>query len=97
MGSGTVAEFEVTFHPSRRWRFDLAWTSERVAVEIQGGGWIAGKGGHTSGSGLARDCEKYSNAAAFGWRVLPVTPAMVRSGEAARLTLQALALTAYRL
>lgn len=30
-------EREFRFHPTRRWRFDFAWKSEKVAVEIQGG------------------------------------------------------------
>jgi hypothetical protein len=27
---------EVRFHPTRRWRFDWAWESSRVALEING-------------------------------------------------------------
>lgn len=86
--------FEYRFHPTRLWAFDIAWPSRRVAVEIQGGAWLK-RGGHTSGAGMTRDCEKFSNAAALGWRVLPVTPAMVLTGEAARLALSALALSSH--
>ncbi len=28
---------EHTFHPKRKWRFDLAWVKERIALEIDGG------------------------------------------------------------
>jgi len=28
--------FEYRFHPSRKWRFDIAWPERRVAVEVEG-------------------------------------------------------------
>lgn len=82
------SEPEHHFHPTRRWRFDLAWPAVRVAVEVQGGQWI--KGGHTSGHGLARDCEKLAEAAALGWRVIPATYDMVSTGQAASLVERAI-------
>lgn len=30
---------ELQFHPSRKWRFDYACEREKIAVELQGGGW----------------------------------------------------------
>jgi len=30
---------EIQFHPSRKWRFDFACEREKVAVELQGGGY----------------------------------------------------------
>jgi len=74
---------EHVFAPPRRWRFDLAWPERRVACEIEGGVWI--KGRHTRGKGYEADCEKYSTAAAYGWRVIRVTPGMIRSGRALEL------------
>jgi very-short-patch-repair endonuclease len=71
---------EHRFHPERRWRVDLAWPDLKVAVEIDGGTWIQGR--HTSGSGFANDARKLNEAAILGWRVLRVTPSMVRDGEA---------------
>lgn len=56
------------FHPSRRWRFDFAWPSLMVAVEIEGGIFVAGR--HVRPSGFIKDCEKYNAAAANGWLVL---------------------------
>jgi hypothetical protein len=59
-----------------------------VACEIQGGIWT--KSGHTTGAGIERDCLKASMAAALGWRVLPVTRAMIEDGTAIDLIRQAL-------
>lgn len=59
---------EYTFHPSRRWRIDFAWPSERVAVEVEGG--IYGKGRHTSVQGFLGDIEKYNALAEAGWLLL---------------------------
>lgn len=71
---------EHRFHPSRRWRFDLAWPDQLVAVEVDGGVWTGGR--HVTGSGATKDAEKFSEAAAMGWRVLRVTPEHVESGQA---------------
>ena len=57
---------EYRFHPTRKWRFDYAWPTERVAVEIDGGQWVANGGRHNRDS----DREKLNYAAAQGWRVL---------------------------
>lgn len=72
---------EYRFHPVRRWRFDFAWPGRMLAMEIQGGIWLGGRGGHTSGSGVTRDCKKGLDAVLMGWRVIYATPAMIRSGE----------------
>lgn len=73
---------EVRFHPSRRWRFDVAFKKAKLAVEIDGGGFIRGGGRHSRGVGIEQDCEKYAEAMLLGWRVLRVTPRMVRDGRA---------------
>lgn len=67
----------------RRWRFDLAFIDRRLAVEVEGGVWV--KGRHTRGAGFEKDCEKYAHALLLGWRVLRVTPGMIRRGEAVRM------------
>jgi hypothetical protein len=71
---------EHCFAPPRRWRFDYAWPRRRIALEIEGGTWAGGR--HVRGRGYEADCEKYSEAALRGWRVLRVTPAMLRDGRA---------------
>lgn len=76
--------------PGRGFLFDRVWPSRRVAVEVQGGLYI--NGAHSRGSGIERDCLKASMAAAHGWRVLPVSKAMIESGDAVRLIAQALGL-----
>lgn len=74
---------EWTFHPKRKWRFDLAFCNRngvKLAVEVDGGVWINGR--HSRGAGVEKDCEKYAEAMCLGWRVLRVTPKHIRSGEA---------------
>lgn len=71
---------EFQFAKPRRWRFDFAWLAEMVAVEVEGGIWIAGR--HSRGRGFEADCEKYLAALVAGWKVLRVTPAMVEDGRA---------------
>lgn len=73
-------EREYRFAPPRRWRFDFAFVPQMVAVEVEGGRWVGGR--HTSPVGFQKDCEKYAEAAARGWRVVRVTPEMVRDGTA---------------
>lgn len=70
------------------WRMDIAWPAQRVAVEVDGGGWINGR--HSRGAGMESDCAKFSTAVAHGWRVLRVTPKQVRTGEALAWIEQAL-------
>ena len=62
------------------WRFDLAWPSLRIAVEVDGGGFVAGR--HSRGAGMESDCAKLSTAVSRGWRVLRVTPRQVKDGRA---------------
>ena len=74
-------EREYRFMPPRRWRFDFAWPAgKRLAVEVDGATWINGR--HTRGKGYEKDCEKFAEAAILGWRVIRVTPAMVKDGRA---------------
>ena len=77
-------EREVVFAPPRRWRFDFAHCIYRLAIEIEGGTWIQGR--HQTGSGIAKDMEKYNAATLRGWRVFRFTAEMVASGEALRVT-----------
>lgn len=58
-------ETEYRFHPSRKWRFDLAWPEKKIAIECDGMVWQAGGGRHNSDA----DREKINNAVLLGWRV----------------------------
>jgi very-short-patch-repair endonuclease len=63
---------EHVFHPTRKWRFDYAWTDSKVALEIEGGVWSGGR--HTSSKGFIGDMSKYNEAACLGWRILRIQP-----------------------
>ena len=71
--------------PGRDFRFDF-WcfklVEDDLLIEVQGGVWLKGKSGHSSGTGITRDCEKLSLAAVNGYRVIVVTPAQIKSGKA---------------
>lgn len=64
--------FEYRFHPSRKWRLDIAFPAERVGIEVQGGIFIAGR--HTRGAALLKEWEKLNTLACMNWRVLFVQP-----------------------
>lgn len=55
---------EFRFHPERRWRFDVAFPSQRLAIEVDG------RGRHQTVAGVRADCEKHNEAVRLGWRVL---------------------------
>jgi hypothetical protein len=63
---------EHRFHPERKWRFDFAFPTVGVAVEVQGGIWTRGR--HTRGAALKLEWEKLNTAAAMGWRILFCEP-----------------------
>jgi len=70
-------EEEYNFDASlgRKHRFDFAFPSHLVAVEIEGNAWnVKGGGKHMQDS----DLEKYNIAAAMGWRVFRFSPAMLK-------------------
>lgn len=79
---------ELRFHPSRRWRFDLAWPGFRVALERQGGTWSQGR--HSRATGYRADCEKLAEAQILGWLVLYATSDMIQDGLALTLLRRAL-------
>lgn len=69
---------EHRFHPTRRFRFDYAWPDDgvRVAVEIDGGGFVGGR--HNRPLGMEKDHEKMNLAVRMGWKVLRFTPRMLK-------------------
>ena len=79
---------EYRFAPDRLWRFDFAWPAARVALEVEGGSWTAGR--HVRGQGFERDLEKYNEAGIRGWLVVRVTTEMFDDGRALALIGRAL-------
>ena len=79
---------ELRFNPKSQSRFDFAWPSQMVAVEVEGGVWIRGR--HNTGRGFISDCRKYNSAAEMGWIVLRYTPEDLK-GERLYLTLEQVA------
>ena len=76
---GFVREYR--FHPTILWRADFCNVKERLMIEVEGGVFMK-KSGHTTGVGYTKNCVKYNEALILGWRVLRVTTAQVKSGEA---------------
>lgn len=66
---------EYRFHPTRKWRFDLAWPHKKIAVECDGMVWQAGGGRHNTDT----DRDKMNIAALMGWRVLRFSGNQIRS------------------
>lgn len=65
------------FHPKRKWKFDFAWPHAKIAVEIEGGTYLAGR--HVRPAGFREDCKKYNAAALLGWTVLRGDTVMVKT------------------
>lgn len=62
---------EYRFHPTRKWRFDVAFPDVLVCVEIEG--MTPAGGRHQRWGGFRNDVEKYREAALLGWTVLRYT------------------------
>mgnify|MGYP000897577193 CR=1 FL=1 len=69
--SGIEFQREYKFHPIRKWRFDFAIPSLKIAIEFEGGIFI--NGGHNRGIVFAANCEKYNEAQILGWKVFRYT------------------------
>jgi hypothetical protein len=87
IGQDPAREVEFFTVGQRRWKFDFAFMSRRLAIEVEGGSWVAtntpgAKARHTAGAGFREDCLKYGVAALQGWTVLRFTVDMIRSGGA---------------
>lgn len=73
---GPELKREYRFHPTRRWRFDFAEPSRKIAVEVEGG-TFKDKSRHTTGEGYAKDCIKYNQATLLSWKVFRLTSDML--------------------
>lgn len=63
---------ELHFHPTRRWRFDFAFPSRKVAIEV------SGRGRHQTVVGVRNDSEKNNAAVRLGWVVLYIPTSDIR-------------------
>lgn len=63
--------FEHVFHPTRKWRFDIAFPERKIAIEYEG--INSKKSRHTTLLGYTGDTEKYNEAHKLGWRVFRYT------------------------
>lgn len=68
---GIPFQTELVFHHVRKFRFDIAVTQYKIAIEYEG--IFRGKSRHTTVKGYSEDCIKYNLAAVNGWRVLRYT------------------------
>lgn len=76
---GPAFEREWPFHPSRDWRVDFAWPTAKFAVEIEGGVTEGPKRGrHLRAGGFIADCEKYTELALAGFRLVRLVPKQVQ-------------------
>lgn len=82
---GIPLEREFKFLPDRRYRFDFAHPTTRVAVELEGGHWMKGGGRHNRGSGFEADCLKYFEAVADNWKVFRLTASMITEENVRRI------------
>ena len=71
----------VKFIPGRKFEADFFFPSLKLAIEVDGGLWMA-RGGHTSGGGAKRDRERDILAYLNGITTLRVATDHVKSGEA---------------
>ena len=75
-----LIETEYRFHPPRRWRWDYAVPSMKLAIEYHGGIYSGGR--HVRGIGFEKDREKMNTGQLDGWTILELTEEMVKSGKA---------------
>lgn len=90
------ASIEHKFAPHRgpkghlaHYRFDIAWPSRMVALEVEGGLFqrANGPGGHNRGRRMLTDILKRNLAAQLGWKTYYCTPEEVRNLSALRWVL----------
>jgi very-short-patch-repair endonuclease len=90
-GLGGFFEREYRFHVERMWRLDIAFTSRRLGVEVEGFAAGGAPGRHQRAAGFNADAEKYAELAIAGWRLIRVTSKHIKSGIALQWIERALA------
>lgn len=77
---GEYPEKEYRFHKIRKWRIDYAYPKYKVAIECDGGLWIAGR--HARPIGIIKDNEKINHLSLLGWVTFRFTPQQIVTREA---------------
>ena len=72
-GKGISFETEYKFLTFRRFRFDIAILSYRIAIEYEGMVKTGERGGHQMIHHYTKNCTKYNLAAIDGWTMLRYT------------------------
>jgi len=65
---------EFYFCTERQFRIDYAIPQYKIAIEQEGGIFMKGNSGHSSGTGIARDMEKNNLLVAKGWKLIRRQP-----------------------
>lgn len=65
---------EFYFCTERQFRIDYAIPQYKIAIEQEGGIYMKGNSGHSSGTGIARDMEKNNLLVSKGWKLLRRQP-----------------------
>ena len=81
---------EHKFHKTRRWRMDYAHLDLLIYLEVEGGHWVKGGGGHNRAQGRIDDIEKQHHAVLAGWIPIICTPDEIKKGTAYHLVENAL-------
>jgi very-short-patch-repair endonuclease len=70
---------EYKFHPTRKWKFDIAIHELKIAIEYEG--IAGGRSRHTEIVGYTGDCDKYNAAQILGWIVLRFTAKNIKQAR----------------
>lgn len=65
---------EFYFCTERQFRIDYAIPQYKIAIEQEGGIYMKGNSGHSSGTGIARDMEKNNLLVSKGWKLIRRQP-----------------------
>ncbi len=78
--NGPILRKEFQFHNVRKWRFDFCHLPTSTGIEIEGGIFSqqhGKKAGHSSGTGITKDIEKYNAAQFLGFSVIRLSSNMI--------------------
>ncbi|OYD41163.1 endonuclease domain-containing protein [Sphingobacterium cellulitidis] len=65
---------EFHFSIERNYRLDYAIPEFKIAIEVDGGIWMKGNSGHSSGKGIKRDMDKGNLLQLYGWKTIRIEP-----------------------